>query len=107
MGEMKKFIQDNFTIIVLIVMLLVFVRGCSERRDSRDLKQTVVELEGKVDSLMLMGNKIDDLHTTIQIENLKTAKRILYDWNSVVRTVIRPDDRMNEYDREIEELRKR
>ena len=42
----------------------------------------------------------------IEIGGLKTSKRTLYDWNAVIRTTVRPDDRMNEYDQEIKKLEK-
>jgi hypothetical protein len=42
----------------------------------------------------------------IEIEGLKASKRTLYDWNAVVRTAVRPDDRMNEYDAQIEKIQK-
>lgn len=40
----------------------------------------------------------------VQIEGLRSSKRTLYDWNAVVRSAVRPDDRMNEYDKEIKVL---
>lgn len=48
-----------------------------------------------------------ELDIILEIDRLKTAKSILYDWNTVVRTVVRPDDRMNEYDKEIYVLEKK
>ena len=76
----------------------------------------------------VMSNKIDSLEITIQknnelmvskeyfgvlaelqnineeIEGLKISKRILYDENAIVRTFIRPDDRMIEYDEKVKIL---
>jgi hypothetical protein len=42
----------------------------------------------------------------IEIEGLRASKRTLYDWNAVVRTAVRPDDRMHEYDAQIEKIQK-
>ena len=58
-----------------------------------------------------MNVRIDSVYTSdlkkmIEIEGLKTSKRTLYDWNAVVRSAIRPDDRMNEYDAEIQKIEK-
>jgi hypothetical protein len=46
----------------------------------------------------------NEFYLMLQIEKLKSAKMTLYDWNAVVRTVVRPDDRMNWYDQEINRL---
>jgi hypothetical protein len=58
-----------------------------------------------------MNQRIDSVYTSdlkkmIEIEGLKASKRTLYDWNAVVRTSVRPDDRMNEYDAQIEKIQK-
>ena len=59
---------------------------------------------------MKLEKRIDTLENSVatkkdlQIEGLRSSKRTLYDWNSVVRTTVRPDDRMNQYDQEIKEL---
>ena len=42
----------------------------------------------------------------MEIEGLKTSKRTLYDWNTVIRTTARPDDIMNSYDEQITALEK-
>lgn len=57
----------------------------------------------------LMNQRIDSVYTSdlkkmIEIEGLKSSKRTLYDWNAVIRTTVRPDDRMNQYDSEIEKI---
>jgi hypothetical protein len=60
----------------------------------------VTKLEKRIDSLEnTVATKRD-----LEIEGLRASKRTLYDWNAVVRTAVRPDDRMNEYDREIQKL---
>jgi hypothetical protein len=63
---------------------------------SKELKVT----NQKVDSLSIKMRK------EIEIGGLKASKRTLYDWNAVVRTTVRPDDRMNQYDEEIKKLEK-
>ena len=49
----------------------------------------------------------DELDTRISIEGYEISKRMLYDQNTIVRTTVRPDDRMNEYDGKIKELREK
>ena len=61
-------------------------------------------------SIDSMNVNIDKLSTSsevkflLEVEGLKISKRNLYDQNFIIRTSIRPDDRMNEYDHEIKLL---
>ena len=56
--------------------------------------------------LDLQSKKIETLATKqeLKIEGLEISKRILYDNNAIIRTTIRPDDRMNQYDQEIKKI---
>jgi len=47
------------------------------------------------------------MDTKLEIHGLETSKRMLYDNNVIVRTSVRPDDRMNEYDQQIKALEKK
>ncbi len=44
---MKKFIQNNFTVIVLVIAVLTFFKGCG---DSRDLSRIKSEIRAIKDS---------------------------------------------------------
>ena len=78
------------------LMVLLLLNMCTTCSTSKH----VIKLEKKIDSLeMSVASKKD-----LQIEGLRSSKRTLYDWNSVVRTTVRPDDRMNQYDQEIKDL---
>ena len=79
--------------VLVALLLLNMCTTCSTGKH-------VIKLEKKIDSLEMSAVSKKDL----QIEGLRSSKRTLYDWNSVVRTTIRPDDRMNQYDQEIKEL---
>lgn len=94
---MKK-IKENYWAILLGMFFLLFLKQCGISRDQEKIVKELKTITLKMDSL---STKKD-----IEIQGLKTSKRILYDWNSVVRTAVRPDDRMNEYDREIEKIQK-
>jgi hypothetical protein len=48
-----------------------------------------------------------ELDVRMSIEGYEVSKRMLYDQNAIVRTVQRPDDRMNEYDAKIKQLREK
>jgi hypothetical protein len=61
---MKKFIQDNFTIIVLVISLLGFLKSCGDTREISKLRKEFITLENKQDTLR-------------KIEGLKAEKRMI------------------------------
>lgn len=93
---MKTFIQKNFIIIVVIVMILTFFKSCSDSRNISQLKKQVTELK---DSLY---NK-NDLNLMIQIEGLKSEKRMIQSTDRKMLDV----NRQTEIDKEISELEKK
>lgn len=95
-----KFIKDHFEKILIIFLVLFFVQQCNTSNKISKLEKQVKLVNHRVDSVYT-----SDLQKMIQIEGLKTSKRTLYDWNAVIRTVMRPDDRMQQYDTEIEKIR--
>ena len=99
--QFMNFIKSHFEKIVLALLLIIFVQQCSNA--SRISK---IEKQAKVMNVRIDSVYTSDLKKMIEIEGLKTSKRTLYDWNAVVRSAIRPDDRMNEYDAEIQKIEK-
>lgn len=94
-----KFIKLHFEKMVLSLLLILMVQQCNNSS-----KIAKFEKQAK-----LMNQRIDSVYTSnlkkmIEIEGLKASKRTLYDWNAVIRTTVRPDDRMNQYDSEIEKI---
>jgi hypothetical protein len=94
-----KFIKLHFEKFVLGLLLILMVQQCNNSS-----KIAKVEKQEKI-----MNQRIDSVYTSdlkkmIEIEGLKASKRTLYDWNAVIRTTVRPDDRMNQYDSEIEKI---
>lgn len=67
---MKQFIEKNFTIIVLVIALLTFFRGCSESRDITKIKNQIKEMN---DSTYTKR----ELNVILQIEGLKSEKRMI------------------------------
>lgn len=113
---MKKLqiILDKYLIYAIyaiaIISILGYFRGCSANKD-RDLhRKEMIEVRKELDSLKVaLENTVytkEELRILMDIQGLKSSKRTLYDWNAVVRTAMRPDDRMNEYDQLIESLEK-
>jgi hypothetical protein len=100
--------------IIAIVALFGFFRGCSTSKESTRLRKEITALNAEIDSTNTANQiKFDNIYTNdeldikMEIEGLKTSKRTLYDWNAVIRTTTRPDDRMNEYDKQIKALEKK
>jgi hypothetical protein len=96
-------IKANQGMINLVLCAILFLKECGFSRDQTKITKSVKSIESRLDSIPTSS----DLDKMIKIEGLKSSKRVLYDWNSVVRTAVRPDDRMNEYDVEIEKLEKK
>ena len=99
--QFMNFIKSHFEKIVLALLLIIFVQQCSNSN-----RISKIEKQAKVMNVRIDSVYTSDLKKMIEIEGLKTSKRTLYDWNAVVRSAIRPDDRMNEYDAEIQKIEK-
>lgn len=91
MSKTQEFFSKNGLIIVSILLLLVLLQQCNISGNLKSTKKEIVNLDSS-------------LRKEIKIDGLRTCKRVLFDQNSVVRTVKRPDDLMNEYDKEIKKL---
>jgi hypothetical protein len=79
--------------IALFLMVIATFQTCSSSKKIAALKKQVQALPTS-----------EQVSKEIQIEGLRTSKRMLYDNNAIIRTTVRPDDRMNEYDAEIKKL---
>ena len=42
---MKKFIENNFTVIVLVIILLTFFKGCGDSRELSKIKKEIVAIK--------------------------------------------------------------
>jgi hypothetical protein len=90
---------------LLFFSMLSSFRSCGTNREVSKLKKEVGDLNYKVDSLTTNIYTKPELDIRMSIEGYEISKRMLYDQNAIVRTIVRPDDRMNEYDSKIKELR--
>ena len=92
----------------LLVSLTVNFRSCGVVKENRKVKEEIVILQSEVDSLESSIDKNiydkEELNIRLEILGYEISKRMLYDQNAIVRTTVRPDDRMNEYDQKIKEL---
>ena len=67
---MKKFLQENFTIIVLAIALLTFLKGCS---DSRSISKISKDIEAIKDSTYTK----DEFNKELKIMGLEAEKRMI------------------------------
>jgi hypothetical protein len=67
---MKKFIQNNFTVIVLAIALLSFFKSCG---DSRDISKIKKEIQTIKDSTFTKG----ELSRELKISGLEAEKRMI------------------------------
>ena len=67
---MKKFIQNNFTVIVLVIALLTFLKGCN---DTKKLSNIEKEISTIKDSTYTKG----ELDRELKITGLESEKRMI------------------------------
>jgi hypothetical protein len=97
--EKKNFMQklkEKSWLITLGLLVLMFVQNCSNSKKYNTLKKGLDAQNAKIENLVTKKE--------LKIEGLEISKRMLYDNNAIVRTAVRPDDRMNQYDQEIKKI---
>lgn len=99
----------NYAILFMALLItLSFLRSCSSNKEDIKMRKEITKLNASVDSLNLeLNNNFytkEQFDTKLEMEGFEISKRMLYDNNAIIRTSIRPDDRMAEYDKKIKEL---
>jgi hypothetical protein len=90
---MKNFIKENFTIIVFAIALLGLLKSCG---DGRELSKMRKEIESIKDSTFTKN----ELNVKLQIEGLKSEKRMIQSTDRKILDV----NRQTEIDNEITKL---
>lgn len=104
--KLNKFVV--YAIYALVFLTMVNgCNSCSTQKDNQKLRKEVDSLNTTVQSLKAKSYDKQQLDIRIAIEGYEISKRMLYDQNAIVRTTVRPDDRMNEYDKKIKELQEK
>jgi hypothetical protein len=93
MNNMKQFIEKNFTLILMGILLSMWVRSCSQANDITKIKK---ELQHINDSTY---NK-KEMNVLLQVEGLKAEKRMIQATDRRIMDV----NRQNEIDKEIKVL---
>ena len=109
MDKFNSFLSKYGLIISITLSVFIILKSCNTNKKIKRFNTNVIKLTKELevqDSVISQMITKEDVEQIIKIEGLKISKRNLYDQNSIVRTKVRPDDRMNEYDQEIESLKK-
>lgn len=93
---MKKFIQNNFTTIVLVIALLSFFKSCG---DSRDIAKIKTEIKAIKDSTYTK----QELSVELKISGLEAEKRMIQATDRTLLDV----RRQTEIEEEIKKLNKK
>jgi hypothetical protein len=86
---MKKFVENNFTVIVLLIAVFTFLKGCG---DGRELSKMRKEIETIKDSTYTKN----ELNKRLQIEGLKSEKRMIQSTDRKILDVTRQTEIDNE-----------
>jgi len=90
---MKKFVENNFTVIVLVIALLGLFKSCG---DGRELSKMRKEVQTIKDSTYTK----EELNLRLQIEGLKAEKRMIQSTDRKILDV----NRQTQIDNEIKKL---
>ena len=96
MNKFQAFLNKNFNLIVLSLLVLLLLRTCGS--DSKSINKRIDKLTVKVDSLQSTTTTKKDL----QIEGLKAEKRMIQSTNRKMLDVTRQSN----IDKEIDALSK-
>lgn len=111
---MNNFLNRFMVYAVWVMLALTMINGCNSCSTSKEVNKMRKELDTLEVGYTNLQNSIktqyytkEQMDVRMSIEGYEVSKRMLYDQNAIVRTVARPDDRMNEYDLKIKELREK
>lgn len=91
---MKKFIENNFIIIVLVISMLSFFKSCNDSRELSQIKKEIIEIKDNTYTK-------DELNTELLIMGLEAEKRMIQATDRKIMDV----RRQTEIDEEIKKLR--
>lgn len=106
--KMNKYVM----LAIYALAIMSMVNGCNSCSTSKEVSKMRKEMDTLQAGMSDLKNQVktqyytkEQADTRMSIEGYEISKRMLYDQNAIVRTVMRPDDRMAEYDQKIKELR--
>ena len=111
MNKTLLWLRDYGIVFLVFILCINGMQTCNQSTrissNTKQIKYNTVRLDS-INNALTNGMYISKEEYTLmlEIQRLQTAKLVLYDWNSVVRTAVRPDDRMNYYYGMIEKAQK-
>jgi hypothetical protein len=87
---MNKFLNEHGIKIIILILVLIYFKSCSNGSNIKALKKEVVKIESKIDSLPTSRD--------IRIEGLKVEKRMIQSTDRKILDV----NRQSEIEKEIE-----
>jgi len=91
---MKKFIKENFTVIVLVISILALFKSCGDSRELTTVKKEIKEIK---DSTYTKN----ELNVELKISGLEAEKRMIQATDRKILDV----QRQTQIDEEIKKLR--
>lgn len=67
---MKKFIENNFVVIVFVIIILTFFKGCNDSRQISEMKNEIEDLKSNTYTKK-------ELSVELQIIGLESEKRMI------------------------------
>lgn len=107
MKKILEFLNKYGTLIIIIMSVLVFFNTCGTKSSIEKVSKRQDKLEKIIDTTnVILSQKIssEKMDILLKINAIEVEREVVYTSNSIVRTVIRPDDVMNKYSKEIKEL---
>jgi hypothetical protein len=74
---MKKFIEKNFVVIVLVITLLGFFRSCGDSRELKKIKNEIKLVTNEITTIKDSTYTKDELNRELKISGLEAEKRMI------------------------------
>ena len=95
-----KFIDQHFTKIVIIILFIAFIQTCTISRKSSSLEKQSKITNARLDSIQTILFTKNDIAKLIEIEGLKSEKRMIQSTDRKIFDV----NRQAEIDKEIKKI---
>ncbi len=90
--------------VVVVLLFLIVINQCSLNNTIKQNKKEIQKIRESVENFK--PQIIKSFDSISNIHRLMIVRDVLYDQNAIVRTVVRPDDRIAYYNSEIEKILK-
>ncbi len=102
MSNILTFLNKWGMVITIIFCMTIFFNTCGVKGNQEQLERKVKSLEQTISYQDSINKEINSIEREISM--YETAREITYTTNTIIRTVQRPDDVMNEYSNKIKAL---